>query len=158
MTKKWTALLAAIILAFAIMLTGCGSTETESPSADTNGESGTEAVSIDFTPYSEAALEEAKAEGKPVMIDFTAHGCPPCKMMEENVFNDPDVVNEAERFTTLKVQCTLTGANPPQVQEYNISGFPSIVFIDSEGNQVGSAFTVGYVDANELISKMQQVN
>ncbi|MEY2704859.1 MAG: hypothetical protein RL407_921 [Bacteroidota bacterium] len=38
------------------------------------------------------ALAAAKREGKPLLIDFTGHGCVNCRKMEENVWVDPQVL------------------------------------------------------------------
>jgi thiol:disulfide interchange protein DsbD len=38
------------------------------------------------------ALAAAKREGKPLLIDFTGHGCVNCRKMEENVWVDPQVI------------------------------------------------------------------
>ena len=40
----------------------------------------------------EEALAAAKAQGKPLLIDFTGHGCVNCRKMEENVWSDPQVL------------------------------------------------------------------
>ena len=40
----------------------------------------------------EQALAAAKREGKPLLIDFTGHGCVNCRKMEENVWVDPQVM------------------------------------------------------------------
>jgi len=40
----------------------------------------------------EEALTAAKAQGKPLLIDFTGHGCVNCRKMEENVWSDPQVL------------------------------------------------------------------
>lgn len=40
----------------------------------------------------EQALSAAKREGKPLLIDFTGHGCVNCRKMEENVWVDPQVL------------------------------------------------------------------
>lgn len=40
----------------------------------------------------EQALAAAKREGKPLLIDFTGHGCVNCRKMEENVWVDPQVI------------------------------------------------------------------
>ncbi len=39
----------------------------------------------------EAALEAAKAKGKPVFVDITGHGCVNCREMEARVWSDPQV-------------------------------------------------------------------
>lgn len=41
----------------------------------------------------EQALAAAKKEGKPLLIDFTGHGCVNCRKMEENVWVDPAVLS-----------------------------------------------------------------
>lgn len=40
----------------------------------------------------EQALAASKREGKPLLIDFTGHGCVNCRKMEENVWVDPQVM------------------------------------------------------------------
>ncbi len=40
----------------------------------------------------EQALAAAKKSGKPLLIDFTGHGCVNCRKMEENVWVDPQVL------------------------------------------------------------------
>jgi len=40
----------------------------------------------------EEALAAAKAEGKPVLLDFTGHGCVNCREMEARVWSDPRVL------------------------------------------------------------------
>ena len=44
-----------------------------------------------FFDYQEA-LAAAKEQGKPLLIDFTGHGCVNCRKMEENVWSDPQVL------------------------------------------------------------------
>jgi len=38
------------------------------------------------------ALRCAKAQNKPVFVDFTGHGCVNCREMEANVWSDPEVL------------------------------------------------------------------
>ena len=41
----------------------------------------------------EEGLEAAKAEGKPVFVDVTGHGCVNCREMEQRVWSDPRVLD-----------------------------------------------------------------
>ena len=50
----------------------------------------TKTVEARFTDY-EAGMAAAKAEGKPVFIDFTGYGCVNCRKMEAAVWTDPRI-------------------------------------------------------------------
>jgi thiol:disulfide interchange protein DsbD len=47
-------------------------------------------VEARFRDYDEG-MAVAKAEGKPVMLDFTGYGCVNCRKMEAAVWTDPEV-------------------------------------------------------------------
>jgi thiol:disulfide interchange protein len=51
----------------------------------------------------EAALEKARAAGKPVLIDFTGVNCPNCRVMELEVFPRPEVVQTLGDFVTVQL-------------------------------------------------------
>ena len=53
----------------------------------------TKVVEARFTDY-EAGMAAAKAEGKPVLIDFTGFGCVNCRKMEAAVWTDPTVADK----------------------------------------------------------------
>lgn len=52
----------------------------------------------------EAALARAKAEGKPLMIDFTGWACVNCRKMEENVWPDNEVLKRlSEKYVIVSL-------------------------------------------------------
>jgi thiol:disulfide interchange protein len=51
----------------------------------------------------EAALEKAKAAGKPVLIDFTGVNCANCRIMELEVFPRPEVVQSMGDFVPVQL-------------------------------------------------------
>ena len=53
-------------------------------------------VEARFTDY-EQGMAAAKAEGKPVLIDFTGFGCVNCRKMEAAVWTDPQVADLLEK-------------------------------------------------------------
>jgi len=53
----------------------------------------TKTVEARFTDY-EAGMAAARAEGKPVFIDFTGFGCVNCRKMEAAVWTDPRVADK----------------------------------------------------------------
>jgi thiol:disulfide interchange protein DsbD len=51
----------------------------------------------------EAAQEQAKAEGRPVLIDFTGVNCPNCRTMESGVMPRPEIVALLKQFVTVQL-------------------------------------------------------
>ena len=119
----------------------------------------THAADVQWTKYEAAALADARAAGKPVVIDFYADWCLPCKELDEKTFTDPAVVAESERFVRLKADLTRTGDESVQrlSREYSILGVPTIVFIGSEGDEIDSARLTGFEKADPFLARMKQV-
>jgi thiol:disulfide interchange protein DsbD len=51
----------------------------------------------------EAALEQAKASNRPVLIDFTGVNCANCRLMEKRVLPMDPVVSQLEKFVTVQL-------------------------------------------------------
>jgi len=103
-------------------------------------------------------LAAAKAQGKPLLIDFTGHGCVNCRKMEENVWSDPQVLArlkndfvmvalyiderlelpESEWYTSTfdgKVKKTMGKQNADfQITRFNNNAQPYYVILDPEEN------------------------
>jgi len=56
-----------------------------------------------FHDYEEG-MRYAKAQGKPVMVDFTGWSCVNCRKMEDNVWSDPKVMNRiSEKYVLISL-------------------------------------------------------
>ena len=93
--------------------------------------------------------EEVKKSTIPVMVDFYADWCGPCKMMA------PLVAQLSEEYSG---RCKIAKCNvtdyPGPASEYKIMSIPALLFF-KEGKVVDSV--VGAVSKNELAGKIEQV-
>ncbi len=115
---------------------------------------------VAWDTFSEARLAEAREAGRPVIIDFYADWCIPCKELDALTFSDGDVVAESERFVRLKADLTRPGAEQTVALtgQFDILGVPTIVFIDSSGTEVESSRLVGFEKADPFLARMQRIH
>lgn len=115
---------------------------------------------IVWQPYDPALVASAADQGRPVMIDFYADWCIPCKELDARTFVDPDVVEESEKFVRLKAD--LTNGNDPAseelIEQYEILGVPTIVFIGPGGQEVEAARLIGFEKPDRFLQRMQRVD
>lgn len=81
----------------------------------------------------EAAQQKASREGKVLFIDCTAKACGACRMMEKEVFTDPEV---AEYFNKhfISYQLHMDEAEGKAFNEVcEVPGYPTLIFMDEKG-------------------------
>lgn len=94
------------------------------------------AEAIHWQPYSTHALEQARREGKKVLIDFTAAWCAQCKELEHKTFSKREVGQAASEFVALRADMTnFHGPNEQKLKkQFGIVGLPTVVrLIPKEG-------------------------
>jgi len=76
----------------------------------------------------DALLAKAQAEGKAVVLDFSATWCGPCKMIA------PLYDTLSEEFSSTVVFLKIdVDANPDTAAKYDVSAMPTFVFISGKG-------------------------
>jgi thiol:disulfide interchange protein DsbD len=94
---------------------------------------------VSFRPVEDLeSLQQILASADvPAMFDFYADWCISCKIMEREVFNDPDIQQQMERFQLLQIDVTENSkAQQAVLKHFNLFGPPSILFFDRHGNQL----------------------
>ncbi len=115
---------------------------------------------ISWQPCSEAALDQAKGSNRPVVIDFFADWCIPCKELDRSSFSDQQVIQLSKDFVMLKADVT-RGSSPEVkslLEQYSIRGVPTIVFIGPDGREQENLRIVQLEPADEVLSRFQKLS
>ncbi|RUR27362.1 protein-disulfide reductase DsbD [Vreelandella andesensis] len=103
----------------------------------------------------ETALTEASNAQQPAFVTFTADWCISCKLMERDVFPDPNVVAALNDFRLIEVDVTNTDAKSRELlNRFNLFGPPSLLFF-SQGEEVRDARIQGEITAAELAHHLE---
>ncbi len=112
---------------------------------------------VDFQPFDAVQLGNATAKRKPVLVDFAADWCIPCREMDHSTFVDPAVVKEAQRFVRMRADLTAQDDKNAAIRsKFNIQGVPTTVLIDSNGQIKHQK--VGYIGAKEMLDNLRRVD
>ncbi len=112
---------------------------------------------VQFQAFDSAQLATAAARRKPVIVDFAADWCIPCREMDRSTFVDPEVVKEAERFVRMRADLTAQDdKNAAIISKFKIQGVPTTVLIDSDGKIRQQK--VGYISAKELLDNLRHID
>lgn len=111
---------------------------------------------IEWEPFTREAVATAASRGEPVIIDFSAAWCIPCRELEHRTFTDEAVIEYSERFVRLKVDLTtITGDQRALKREYEVRGVPTIVFLDRAGTERKQSRVTGFLEPRVFLERMK---
>ncbi len=92
----------------------------------------------------QTGLKEAKAQGKPIFIDFTGYTCTNCRWMEANIFSKPAIARDLNRFVKVRLYTDGDGEVYTSQQDYENKHFgtvalPLYALLDSSGNTIDTS-------------------
>ncbi len=125
------------------------------PPADYGVGARAEADELSYLPTLEEGLARAKAEHKPIFVDFTGYTCTNCRWMERNIFPKPPVNEELTKFVRVRLY-TDDRAAGPALQSYQEKTFgtvelPLYAVLDTDGKPVTKP--VGKTDTPEEFAR-----
>ena len=102
-----------------------------------------------------AAMAQAAATDRPVLLDFSAVWCPPCNLLGAEVLHAPD-----SEMTLSDVLVVIIDVDEPSSWElkdrYDVGGYPTVVAVDAEGNEIDRL--LGYDSRESTLSWINDVS
>ena len=114
--------------------------------------SGAKAEAISWGSGLDSALKESESSGKPIMADFYTDWCGWCKKLDNDTYADPKVQDLAGRFICVKINAD---SDKEAARKYNVRGYPTVLFLDSNGSVIGSI--VGYSPPAAFAASMEGI-
>lgn len=102
-------------------------------------------------------IQQARAAGRPVMVDFSAKWCVSCKEMEKYTFTDAAVKTALNRTVLLRADVTDNdAADQALLKHLGVIGPPTIAFYGVNGEERPNYRVVGFMKATEFASHARE--
>jgi thiol:disulfide interchange protein DsbD len=96
-------------------------------------------------------VAQARADGRSVLVDFSADWCTSCKEMERYTFTDPGVRQALKSTVLLRANVTENNADDQALMKrFAIFGPPTIAFYGPDGQERAQYRVVGFMKADEF--------
>lgn len=101
------------------------------------------------------ALQQAKAENKPVMLDLYADWCVACKEFEKYTFSNPTVRQQLADTVLLQADVTANSAEHAALLKHlNVLGLPTILFYNAQAQEQPQLRVTGFMNAEEFTAHL----
>lgn len=104
---------------------------------------------VDADAVWEEAVAEAKASGRPILVDFGAVWCPPCNRLSAEVLHAQPRPAQVDAFVLAEVDVDDPSANGLK-DRFAVGGYPTLVAVQPDGTELGRL--VGYPGPSETVA------
>lgn len=104
-------------------------------------------------------IAEASDNNRMVIVDLYAEWCVACKEFEKYTFPDADVQKQFNHFELIKIDLTESDADTIAVmEEYTVFGLPSILFFDTNGEELLEQRVTGFLNAEDFAQHLAGIS
>ena len=114
---------------------------------------GAGAAGVAWEPDLKGAMSRAGSERKVVMVDFYTDWCTWCRRLDETTFADSDVQRALTQVVAVRLNAEKDGRD--QAQTLGVDGYPTIVFLDAGGKEVGRI--PGYLPPKPFLDELRTI-
>ncbi|OGA82425.1 MAG: hypothetical protein A2711_15340 [Burkholderiales bacterium RIFCSPHIGHO2_01_FULL_63_240] len=105
----------------------------------------------------DAAVAQARTDGRAVMLDFYADWCVSCIEMEQGTFTDALVQSRLKGVVLLQADVTLNSADDRALmQRFGLFGPPGILFFNPQGEEQAAARVIGFQNAQAFLVSLRK--
>jgi len=108
-------------------------------------------------PWTSIALDEIINDNtdKLVLVDFETEWCVWCDRLDTDTYTDQRVIEFAKKNLISKKIDAEKNNGPQQKKKYRVKGYPTILLLDSEGNEIDRI--IGYRPPEEFFNELNRI-
>ncbi|MDP3705926.1 MAG: protein-disulfide reductase DsbD [Legionellaceae bacterium] len=127
----------------------------QSNSTNTHMES---TVVVKTIQEAQQALQDAKNDSMPVMLDFYADWCASCKVIAQTTLQDDAVLTQLQRIKIIQADITKNDKNSHALLNYfHVVAPPTFLFYDAKGKALEHLQLVGDISIDVLLDRLKQI-
>lgn len=105
------------------------------------------------------AMADARRQGRPILVDFTADWCAACQEISRTVFAAPTVRARLRTVSVIRADLTANTADSRALmQRYDVIGPPVMVFVDPRsGHEIARTRLTGPISTTAFIQTLDRI-
>ena len=144
-------ILTTAAIAVLVITTACSQPEP-TPAAAVETVTNHATVNLKWEKDMTVALERARTEGKPVLVNFYAEWCVWCKRLESTTLRDAKVASVLDEMV-VPVSLDVDAWGKELSNEYRVHELPTIVVLDADGRELGRI--PGYMPPDSFLERVE---